>query len=252
MGKFLDIKGERYGKLIVKRKTKERNSSGSVIWECKCDCGKTVNVSSNSLRMGTVSSCGCSRAESNEKNISGKKIGRLTAIKKVGKTKDGALWLFQCDCGKKVELSVRVFNDGKTLSCGCINSENNKIKLEKNHMVSTNIYNLKHDDKVLFANNTSGSTGVCWDKSRNKWRAEIAFQKYRYSQRFDKKEDAEFYRKIMKQRRDEFICWYEKLTEEQRDYLKNINKEQEEKLRDLFKEYMSGGEFPQNLFSYFD
>lgn len=251
MGKFLDIKGERYGKLVVISETKERDAKGSVIWECKCDCGKSVNVSSNSLRMGTVLSCGCSRAESNEKDISGKTIGRLTAIRKVGKTKDGALWICQCECGKQTELSVRVFNDGKTLSCGCLNLENNKIKMEKNHRVSTNIYNLKHDDKVLFAHNTSGLTGVIWEKSRNKWRAEISFQKYSYIKRFDRKEDAEFYRKIMKQRRDKFVNWYEKLTEEQKDYLKKLNKEQEETFRNLFKEYMSGGDFPQNLFSHF-
>ena len=252
MGKFVDITGKRYGKLVVIEKTKERNVRGSVIWNCKCDCGKMVNVSSNCLRTGSVSSCGCSRAESKEKNISGEKVGRLTAIKKVGKTKDGVLWLFQCDCGRKVELSVRVFNDGKTLSCGCLNAENNKIKLEKNHRLSTNIYNLKHDDKVLFAHNKSGTTGVCWEKSRNKWRAEIAFQKYKYSQRFEKKEDAEFYRKIMRERRDVFVDWYQNLTEDQKRKLEELHEDNNDFLRDLFNDYMKGGEFPKDLCNCFD
>ena len=250
MGKFVDITGERYGKLVVVRKTKERDCTGSVVWECKCDCGKTFNTSSNRLRTGNALSCGCARAEKNEKDISGKKVGRLTAIKKVSKSKDGAMWLFQCDCGNKIKLSVRVFNDGKTLSCGCLNSEMNAIKLAKNHKLSTNIYNLKHDDKVLFSHNTSGITGVHWDKSRSKWKAEIGFQSYLYSKRFENKEDAEKCRKIMRERRDVFVDWYENLTEEQKINLEKLNKEKNDYLKSLFKEYMKGGEFPEDLCNY--
>ena len=252
MGKFVDITGKRYGKIVAIEKNNERDCNGSVIWKCKCDCGKTIDVSSNSLRSGCVLSCGCSRAESKEKDISGKRIGRLTAIKKTHKTKDGAMWLFKCDCGNETVLSARVFNDGKTLSCGCLNSEKSKIKAEKLTRMSTNIYGIKRDDKVLFAHNTSGTTGVFWEKGRSKWRAEIGFQKYSYSKRFDSKKEAEFYREIMKKRRDAFVDWYEKLSEEQRTLLEKMNKENNVFLRDLFREYMSGGEFPQYLCSYFD
>ena len=50
--------GQRFGKLVVMGYTKKR-SRGSVIWKCKCDCGKYKNVVSKSLTSGGTKSCGC-------------------------------------------------------------------------------------------------------------------------------------------------------------------------------------------------
>lgn len=56
-----DRTGQRFGRLeVVKDSGKRRNRK--IIWECLCDCGNAVELSSTSLAVGTVS-CGCYRKE---------------------------------------------------------------------------------------------------------------------------------------------------------------------------------------------
>ena len=54
--------GQRYGRLTVLSPTDKR-SNRAVIWQCRCDCGKIVEVRSNILRSGRVQSCGCFKAQ---------------------------------------------------------------------------------------------------------------------------------------------------------------------------------------------
>lgn len=54
--------GERFGRLVAVRATEQR-SAKSVIWECLCDCGNTVNVRATILTSGHTTSCGCVKRE---------------------------------------------------------------------------------------------------------------------------------------------------------------------------------------------
>lgn len=54
--------GERYGRLIAVRPT-EKRSARSVVWECRCDCGNTINVRATMLTSGHTTSCGCVKRE---------------------------------------------------------------------------------------------------------------------------------------------------------------------------------------------
>lgn len=58
MTAFIDIKGNKYGKLTVIRRA-ENAPKGIARWECKCDCGNVVTVRGNNLKSGEVKSCGC-------------------------------------------------------------------------------------------------------------------------------------------------------------------------------------------------
>lgn len=58
-----DLTGRRFGRLVAICQTNERTSKGCVIWQCRCDCGNTVTVSSDNLLGGNQRSCGCLRAE---------------------------------------------------------------------------------------------------------------------------------------------------------------------------------------------
>jgi hypothetical protein len=59
--RFIDLTGQRYGRLIVREFVKrERRKS---LWRCDCDCGNVVVVVASTIRSGNTRSCGCIRAE---------------------------------------------------------------------------------------------------------------------------------------------------------------------------------------------
>lgn len=75
MGKFIDLTGQRYGKVLVIKATPKRKRNGEVIWECRCDCGRTFYTGTGTLRYGTTQSCGCSRFSHIYKNPPAKTHG---------------------------------------------------------------------------------------------------------------------------------------------------------------------------------
>lgn len=65
MGKFIDITGRRFGRLVVISRHGEIKTRGNrqLVWLCKCDCGKEIIVRGISLRRGLTQSCGCLQKE---------------------------------------------------------------------------------------------------------------------------------------------------------------------------------------------
>ncbi len=56
-----DLTGNKFGMLfLVKRLDRESATRRHYIYECLCDCGKTKNISINSIKQGLARSCGCS------------------------------------------------------------------------------------------------------------------------------------------------------------------------------------------------
>jgi len=65
MGKFIDLAGQKFGRLVVvERAEKPENlkTEGSY-WKCKCDCGNNKIIIGGNLRNGSIKSCGCLRVE---------------------------------------------------------------------------------------------------------------------------------------------------------------------------------------------
>lgn len=56
-GKYIDISGQRFGNLVVIKRSGE--IGGRSKWLCRCDCGKEAVVSVSNLRNGHTKSCGC-------------------------------------------------------------------------------------------------------------------------------------------------------------------------------------------------
>jgi hypothetical protein len=52
-----NIKGKRYGKLVVREFVEVRG--GMAWWLCDCDCGKTTVAPTGRLNIGLTASCGC-------------------------------------------------------------------------------------------------------------------------------------------------------------------------------------------------
>lgn len=121
----MDLSGKVFNRLKAIKPTDDRAENGSVIWECKCECGNVCYVSSAELLKGSVGSCGC--------------LGKENSVKQ-----------------------------------GKINGRN---LVEKYVLEGTNVNNLTSKTPLT---NTSGVKGVCWDKSKGKWRAQITFKGKNY------------------------------------------------------------------------
>ena len=55
MGKKVDLAGRVFGKLTVIKRLADSK------WECRCECGNTVYVTTGHLNNGSRTSCGCAR-----------------------------------------------------------------------------------------------------------------------------------------------------------------------------------------------
>lgn len=61
MSKVIDLKGERFGKLVVIERTE--SVGGRATWLCRCDCGNLIKRQGKLLRQNKVKSCGCLKSE---------------------------------------------------------------------------------------------------------------------------------------------------------------------------------------------
>ena len=61
MGKFIDLTGERFGRLTVVSRSDRMTKDHQVQWNCVCDCGTPAIVRGSNLRNGSATSCGCYR-----------------------------------------------------------------------------------------------------------------------------------------------------------------------------------------------
>ena len=125
-----DLSGKRFGHLTVIEMA-GKSTDGRVMWRCMCDCGKSLDVRSYSLvggpsgdlLTGNTKSCGCAIKEprpSVQKDLTGQRFGKLTAIRPTDQRKDGyVLWECKCDCGNITEVKSALLTSGKRKSCGC-------------------------------------------------------------------------------------------------------------------------------------
>lgn len=64
MGNFIDLTGQKFGRLTVIDRAPNRGNRGQrIAWNCVCDCGKAVEVLAYGLRKGKTCSCGCLQRE---------------------------------------------------------------------------------------------------------------------------------------------------------------------------------------------
>ena len=63
MSDVVDMIGKRFGKLTVISKYQGEKKRRGAYWVCRCDCGNEHITLGQSLRRGSVTSCGCNRVE---------------------------------------------------------------------------------------------------------------------------------------------------------------------------------------------
>lgn len=67
---------------------------------------------------------------SKPKDITGKRVGHLVAVRNTGEKKNGSyIWELKCDCGKTHYLPLGAFNYRRNISCGCCKNIRNPGKV---------------------------------------------------------------------------------------------------------------------------
>lgn len=118
------------------------------------------------------------------KDITNKKFGRLTAIRRTDKRDKitgSIIWECRCDCGNTIYAAANALQAGNTTSCGCYKKEvvrsNMKKNREKSYIDGTSINAITN--KVR-SDNTSGVKGIYWNKRQKNWVVRIGFKGKRY------------------------------------------------------------------------
>lgn len=177
MEKFIDLTGQKFGRLtVIKRAENYISPKGQTQtqWLCQCECygeDSLKIISSSNLKRGKVKSCGC--LPKPIKDLIGQRFGRLVVIERVGKGKRGdSIWLCECDCGNKKEVTGIHLKTGGTQSCGCLQKEI-AIKTNKKY----NIYDLSGNYGIGYTSNNKSFyfdledydkiKDYCWRKNNN-------------------------------------------------------------------------------------
>ena len=218
--------GQRHGKLTIVEEAPDYiypNGKRVQMCVCKCDCGNTVTLRLFNALQNTQS-CGCLKSETSKRNA--KKLKGTHNIKNsrvneydlsneygIGYTLKGEPFYFDKEdfeqikdyCWHISDSGYLITNSPIThrkvrmhrLIMGCLDKKifvdhinHNKLDNRKSNLrLATNQQNTMN--KELLDRNTSGVTGVSFDKSRGKWKASIMIDyKDIFLGRFSDKESA--------------------------------------------------------------
>lgn len=180
MGGFIDLKGKRFGRLLAIAPTEKRTKNGGVIWECRCDCGRTKEVPAAALLKGETKTC--RQCEKNRYYV----VCEIDQLRKESKV------YFYIDIGdleKAKEYKWHICN-GYVVTCvqgkyfrlhqillgfpksGIDHIDRNPLNNRRSNLRLCN-QQQNTANTGLFKHNSTGYKGVSWDKGRNKYIAKI-------------------------------------------------------------------------------
>ncbi len=157
MSAKIDITGQRFGRLVAMEPTAKR-TNGSIVWQCRCDCGNIKDISCTALRNGQKS-CDCVRI----KNLTRQRFGKLVAIKLVSqRTNQGnTIWQCLCDCGGTVFVRANNLQSRCTKSCGCLGKES---RIRNGRIRSKNITGRRFGRLIaLRPTKKRAGVGIVWE-----------------------------------------------------------------------------------------
>lgn len=178
------LDGKVFGRLTVIEKADKMGRRTA--WKCLCSCGNEVTVRSFSLVGGGTQSCGCYALEVKKRNnlIHGMRKTRLynTWANMVSRCKIGS-----SDSKYYAERGITLFEDwltfAKFANWACNSGyddskEIDRINVKGNYCPSncrwadvfTQAYN-----KGVYSSNTTGVTGVSFNKDMSKWHSRISY-----------------------------------------------------------------------------
>lgn len=203
-----NISGNRYGRLTVISQSEEDlikpNGKKEALWLCKCDCGNMTKLPKYKLESGHTKSCGCYAKEFSKKNFENHQQFRkyntydLTGVYGIGYTSNTNKQFYfdkedydkiKINCwyednygyavsrninkiGKSVNIKMHrlIMNDFSNKVIDHIN-HNTLDNRKQNLRIVTRVQNQMNMSKRK--DNTSGFTGVHFNKRSDKWMATI-------------------------------------------------------------------------------
>ena len=206
MANFIDLTGQTFGRLkVLKRAEDYISPSGNraVQWLCQCNCDNKsiVTVIGSNLKRKTTQSCGCLNKEivSNNSKTKNKKHNQYNLLEDYGigydsKNREFYFDLEDYDKIKEYYWYVDInngyvstlINGVKTGMHRLIMDCPNNMEVDHRYGRNTRNDNRKYNLRIctiqengmnagLQSNNTSGCTGVVWNKRVNKWMANIRY-----------------------------------------------------------------------------
>jgi len=88
-------------------------------------------------------------------DLTGKRFGRLTVVKKVPSKNTNARWLCKCDCGNEITVLGTTLRRGESKSCGCLRSEYWRDRKTTHGLSQSRLYHIwrgMHDRCYLKSN----------------------------------------------------------------------------------------------------
>lgn len=115
-----------------------------------------------------------------KKDLTGQRFGRLVVLEDVRiDTKHASVWRCVCDCGNEKLVGANNLARGKTRSCGCLQKE---YRLTYNVRAWSDSKDQKEGTRLssltakINSKNKSGVKGVCWNKKKGTWLAQMQFK----------------------------------------------------------------------------
>lgn len=205
LGAFIDLTGNKYGKLTVLKRIGTKNNSP--LWKCVCDCNNYKNVTSRDLRSGNTNSCGCLHLDKLiNYNHTKKKYNTydLSGEYGIGYTSKDEEFYFDLEDYDKIKDYCWMINNKGYVSCSKRkNKKASYILMHQIIMNSTNSEDVDHINGIFSRNdnrksnlrrcthqknmcnyrrpknNTSGVTGVSWNNTHSIWKAYITYKNKR-------------------------------------------------------------------------
>ena len=188
--KLIDLTGKKFGKLTVIKRAE--NISNHPAWYCNCDCGTEnfIAMSSNLIGKRTTS-CGCHHKRMTSERSKKYNTYDLSGEYGIGYTSKGEEFYFDLEDYDKIKDYCWFISKNGYVLAGQLNGDK-KIRFHKllfPNVEVDHIHHKKYDNRKselrivtrsqnnmnhgLRNDNTSGVTGVAWNKTNNKWMAYI-------------------------------------------------------------------------------
>lgn len=219
MSNFIDLSNQTFGNLTVKERCEDYTSpKGKHLtqWLCECKCGNMMKVMSSNLKRSGVRRC--RKCHEDYMSISYSKENKIEIdnnITYVYTTSNEKIIIDSEDWEKVKPYCWYINSNGYAMGTRHRVTKSKNIQLHRlimdvldkpdiiiDHKNGNPLDNRKCNlrkctkaqndyNKRMQPYNTSGVTGVTWDKSRNKWQANICYKgKCIHLGRFTNKQDA--------------------------------------------------------------